>query len=524
VPDLAEVTERRLLLERKKRLLSQRELLRQDFGLCFYHPYSLKDGTPGPQERFHRAGAFKHRLWEAGNKGGKTHGGTAEDCAFLLGERPWYAKTDPARTLGIPQKPNVGLIIAAKWDKVGDLFTGQTSDPKTTGRVWQLLPRGFVKRTKRNHSGVISYIECYNGSILRFDTVQSFESDPGGSESSDYDFIHVDEPCPQGMYKAHARGLIPTDGKDWFLLTALKEPWIHDMFFPSRRIKFDASSAPLITGSKWAIRSSTYDNTTLTPEAIKDFEDSLTADERQCRIHGIPLELSGLVYKEFNWDTHVLQQVPVGWANYNDPPLSYTIYVAIDPHPQTPHAVLFLAVAPTGEWFLYDEIFVHCTIEELCKHINARLAQRIEEGGQVRYVPRFNPRTICDPYAFNTFPVLGRHGKHLTMADEFLEHGVVLTKATKALEQGILAVKSVLKTVNRLYVSPQLDETLSEFTHYAWDEKENKPKDENDHMMENLYRLVLEEPQWISSESTNFQMDELTIDRSDLSLPDFSLD
>jgi len=44
----------------------------------------------------------------------------------------------------------------------------------------------------------------------------------------------------------------------------------------------------------------------------------------------------------------------------HDPPPSYTIYLAVDPHPQTPHHVLLLAVAPTGEVFLFDEI--------LCPH------------------------------------------------------------------------------------------------------------------------------------------------------------
>jgi len=34
-----------------------------------------------------------------------------------------------------------------------------------------------------------------------------------GSESSDFDFVHVDEPCPEPMYKAAARGLIDRNGK-----------------------------------------------------------------------------------------------------------------------------------------------------------------------------------------------------------------------------------------------------------------------------------------------------------------------
>jgi hypothetical protein len=48
-----------------------------------------------------------------------------------------------------------------------------------------------------------------------------------------------------------------------------------------------------------------------------------------------------------------------------------------------------------------------------------------------------------------------------------------------------------------LVVSPWLEETLFEFGHWCWDTKENKPRDERDHAMENLGRLLLEEPKWV---------------------------
>lgn len=518
-----DLLERRLLLERKKHLLTKRLLLQKNFGLCFYQPYILEDGSQGPQDKFHRAGAFKHRLWECGNKGGKTHCATAEDCAWLLNERVWYPETDPARRVGIPQKPNSGLVIAQDWEQVGQNFTGETSDPKTSGRVWQLLPRGFIKHKKRNHSGVVNYFECMNGSILRFDTVKSFMTDPASAEEVDHDFIHVDVPCPQEMYNGHARGLIPTNGKDWFCLTMLKEPWIHDMFFPSRRSKEDL----VISENKWAHRSNTYQNTTLTKEAIKDFEDSLTEDERQCRILGIPLELSGLVFKEFDWERHVLQQIPLGWRAYDDPPIGATIYLAVDPHPQTPHHVLFLAVIPTGHLFLYDEIYIHCTIEELSEKINARLMTKIK-GQQVS---RFCVRQVADPAIHVTFPVLNaKSGKHFSMADEFAEHGLFLSKASKAREHAILETKRMLRANHLdghplLMVSPQLDETLFEFTHWCWDTRENKPKDERDHAMENLGRLLLEEPKWVNQgDNVNVEVQDEEFSNVPLDLEDLSLD
>lgn len=516
--------DQKLLLLRKRELLGRKALLQKQFGLHFYRPYALANGQPGPQDRFHRAGSFKHRLWEAGNRSGKSTGGVAEDVSWLLNARVFYPETDPARLVGIPQRPVKGLVIAADWDKVDEIFTSERGGE---GKLWTLLPRGFVKSKRRNHSGAIELVECVNGSTLRFDTVKSWSVNPMGSESSDYDFIHIDEPCPEQMYIAHSRGLIDRDGKDWFTATLLSEPWIHDMFYPSRR----SNETLRIDGPKWAQRSTTYDNTTLNEGAIADFEKSLTQDEIQCRMLGIPLELSGLVYKEFNWDTHVLQELPKDWPAYNDPPLGYTIYVAIDPHPQTPHAVLFLAVAPTGEWFLFDEIFWHGTIQDLSAKILARLVKLVWDKGVQVSRPRYNPCVICDPYAFNEFPVLGRNGKHLSMADEFFDAGLMITKSSKAREQGILAVKQVLRTPNKLYVSPDCEETLSEFTHWCWDTRAkdnapcNKPRDSNDHMMENLYRLVLERPFWQDPNSgKGLVLPDLVIDKAELELPDFSLD
>lgn len=491
--------------QQHKQLLVRRALLQKNYGLCFYKPDydpNTKTWGGGPQDAFHRAGAHKHRLWSAGNRSGKSTTGVAEDCSWLVGERVFYPSHDPARTVGLPNHPVRGLVIAADWDKVDEIFT---SERGTEGKLWSMLPRGFVKSKRRNHSGAIELVECINGSTLRFDTVKSWSVNPMGLESSDHDFVHYDEPCPEQMYKAISRGLIDRNGKDWFNLTPLTEPWIHDMFFPNRL----AENKLFESGSKWAQRSETKQNLTLTAEAMADYFDGLTEDERQCRMLGIPLELSGMVYKDFKWEKHVLKDLPLGWDCYSNPPAIYSVYYAIDPHPQTPHHVLFLAVAPTGQLFLFDEIFVHCPIDELSQKINQRVAGR------------FVVRSICDPLGFISHPIT-----NTSMVDGFGEHGIYLSKASKAREEGILRVQQLLRKGDALYVSPLLEETLFEFTHYCWDSKENKPKDKDDHAMENLYRLVLESPCYIDPDgnrSLSITDLEITSEGTSFDLPNLDL-
>lgn len=475
-------------------LLRKRALLQQDYGLCFYKPHDQQDA-------FHRAGAFKHRLWEAGNRSGKSTGGVAEDCAWLLGERVWYGQSDPARTLGIPNHSVKGIVICADWDKVDEIFT---SERGTLGKLWQMLPRGFVKSKRRNHSGAIELIECINGSTLRFDTVKSWSVNPGGMESSDFDFAHYDEPLPEKMWKAINRGLIDRDGKEWFALTPITEPWIHYNFYPARNTKENL----LISGNKWAQRSDTDQNPYLPKEAYDDYFSTLKPDEVEARRRGIPLALSGLVFKDFSYERHVLTSVPKGWNSYDDPPANYTVYYAIDPHPQTPHHVLFMAVAPTGQKFLFDEIFLHCTIDELSRCINQRVNGR------------FVLRAICDPLGFISHPIT-----NTSMVDAFGDNGIYLSKASKAREEATLRVQQELKKQDCIYVSPLLTETLTEFSMYCWDSKENKPKDENDHAMENLGRLVLESPTWVDPDGNkSLSIPEGDFSGLDLDIPNLNLD
>lgn len=491
-PDVQLLVQRKLELERRQLDLVKR------FGLLYYRPYKKQDN-------FHRAGNKKHRMYRAGNRSGKSTMGGAEDSAWLLGYRPWYREGDIARTLGIPQHPNKGLVITNDWDKVDEIWTSTA-----TGKIWGFLPDGFVTRSPKNHAGVIDTIECSNGSVLRFDVVESFKRSPQGSESSDFDFLHIDEPCPEAMYKANARGLIDRGGSDWFTLTPLMELWINDMFFPDDPRKHNDQI--------WAEIGSTYDNPYLSAAGIAEFESLLTEDEKQCRLHGLPLELSGLVYKEFKEDLHVFKHIPHGWRAYDDPPPEYIIYCALDTHPKTPHAVLFIAVGPSGPPIVYDEIFLHLGVQDLAACTLAKLRGR-------QYAP-----TKCDPSAWIEDPITGG-----SLAEALTQRGLPVLKSSKAKTFGILSLKSVLKRekpVGLMFV-PTVYRTLWEMKRYCYNPKTNEPVDKDDHMMENLYRLMINEPSWYDASTNAGEVTSEVIDgfqaspfnsRDDVVTQDFSLE
>lgn len=454
------------LLLREHLALQQKQLaLVKNFGLAFYRPFHK-------QSLFHSAGSFKYRMMRSGNRFGKSTMGCAEDCAWLLGARWWLPKDHPAFQLGIPLHGVKGLVITQDWDKVDEIW----SSPET-GKLWKMLPPDSVAGTHKNHSGAIDeVIVNFRGriSVLRFDTVESFKKNPGGQESSDWDFIHVDEPCPEAMFKAAARGLMDRNGKAWFTLTPLSEIWINDFFFPEN--PSDRRS------SAWAEIGDTRDNPYLTEEAIAEYEATLSDDERACRLNGIPLELSGLVYKEFSRSTHVLTQLPADWKSWDSPPPSWSHFAAIDPHPRTPHAVLFIAVGPHGTPIVYDEIFLNMTSEDLAKAVLKKLEGR--NHGPVK----------CDPIAWIEDPI-----SHASMARSFSQHGLFVVKASKSKEHGILHMRSVLKDPLGVRFVPTVHRTLWEISRYCYD-KENKPIDKDDHMMECMYRLFINNPSY--SEAT----------------------
>jgi hypothetical protein len=487
--DDSDVVERRLQALRAKALLQRRLQLKKDFGLAFYNPHT-------GQDKFHKAAGKKYRMVRCGNRYGKSTMGCAEDIAWCIGERPWYPKNDPARTLGIPQKPNKGLIITTDWDKVSEIWTNQDGLGASLGKIWQFAPKGAIVKHKRNHSGAIELLVWANGAILRFDTVESYKKNPMGSESSDWDFIHIDEPCPEDMFKANARGLMDRGGSAWFTLTPLSEFWINDMFFPRQ-----GDVSRFAPEKIWAMQGDTRDNPHLTKESIDDFLSLLTPDEAECRLKGIPLELSGLVYKDFKYDTHVLKELPKGWTDWATPPKDYIIYTAIDCHPQLPHAVLFVAVNQLGQTFIFDELWVKCSAEELAKLVLMKLA------------PFFYADVKCDPIAWINDPIT-----ESCIAEEFGKHGLFVQKASKSKTHGILKMMGEFRKPGKVWVCPTVQRFLFEINRYCYD-KTNKPIDKDDHMMECMYRLYINDPEWFNPDTNNAAVTEPVFNETNLDLP-----
>lgn len=493
----------------KKKVLKARKLKRiQDalkrkkavFGLPFYRPHYH-------QHKFHTNGDKKRRLAESGNRSGKSQMGVAEDCAWLLGERPWYKHSfdiytrdpnaqekrkvlrhegsvnHPYVKKGIPPVPNKILVLVNDNDIINEVFTGKT------GKVWEYLPEGFVTKKVKNNMGTTVALECENGSLLQFDTIKSYIINPQGHESKDWDAIHVDEPCPQDMWNANARGLLDRNGSAWFTLTPLREPWISEYFFPDDH---DADNRPeeffkdleldngeLLKAYSYALRWSMDENPYNSAEAIQSYLSTLDEDEREARRLGIPLAFAGMVYREFDkGGRHILEEVPKGWKDFDQPPKDCVIFASIDTHPKTDFHCLLMAVDSNDNMFLYDEIRTINDATSFAKALLPKLA-----GKRVGWIK-------CEPAAWIEDPV-----HHDCIQRDFAKNGLYVTKAAKDLRQGVMKVKAVLREERGFYVSPWLSGFRKEIRNYMFD-KNGKIKDKDDHYMECFYRLLYTIPKW----------------------------
>ena len=419
------------------------------------------------QEKFHVANSPTRAIF-GGNRSGKTTCGGLEFLFHVTRLYPdWYPE---AQRYKLPIKAR---IIAKDFMKgVGEVISPFLEE-------W--LDPSLIEKTQRNPMGIKIKYWLKNGSV--FD-ILTHEQSTEQFEGWKGHVAWFDEPPPRDKYVATLRGLVDFSGRNWLTLTPLTQPWIYDDIYT----KSDNKKIFVVTTD---IR----DNQHLTEEAIKLFEGSLTQEEKEARIHGRFMHLTGLIYKEFVPDVHICEppQIKKHW----------TRYMAVDPHERTPTAVLWIAVDPQERHWVYDELWLRdMDIEQIAYAIQA---QEADLKADVR---------LIDPHADKDNVAAGG----FNFRKELMRHGVFCQRANSDPMLGKARVRQVLtpryssiykSNVPTLRVSRLCTQTIFEFQHYIWDEyKRNKeeysaketPKKKNDHFMDCLRYIYNFGPRFIQPE------------------------
>ena len=472
----------KMLLSKEVELLRQMSEHKNDNKIYFL------EGFNPPQQRLFEAWQNPEKsvfTATGGNRFGKTFLGVHLVIATCIGFYPWFMNQSPDFILANGGKLDSGT----KNHPFNWILNPERKQPRKIrwiGQDWEshikqvilpaleeFWPKKRPVRKIRNQQGIqTKWIDEKSGSTI---DIMSNNQEVKVFEGWDGDLIVYDEPPKRDVRIANARGLVDREGRELFCMTLLNERWVYK----------DIIKAKLRNGQKdysiFNVTGETTDNVGfgITQRGVEKFAAKLTKEEYEARIKGVPAFMSTLVYPQYDPDIHLVKRFKV--------PLDWPICVAIDIHLREPQAILFIATAPDGRKYLVNEVFQNGDGTWIGEQV-ARCV--MDNGYRVDHV-------IVDPFAKSDYnngdTVFDKIQAVIRHYDMYLETG------SKDKVSGILAVRQHLLSENNmpsLFIFDDLQHTIGEFEGYCYDKNTRKPVDADDHMMENLYRLLLLDSKW----------------------------
>lgn len=481
--ELAKLNRIRAIQKEIRELKESIALRRKHYSIAYYSVKKnmatgeFEPGAPHKkQDGFHRDKSLI-RVASGGNRSGKSTAGINEDVAHALGYRPWLKKDDPDYKIPV-MVPNKGLICGESFgEQVAKVLVPKLLGDPERG-VPGAVPTEFLQGVKRNPAGIVTQIHFKNGSTI---FLQSYDQDVDLYESADYDWFHPDEPPPRPIWVAVQRGLADRRGRTWLTMTPLKEPWIYDEIYSRKDVGLHYFDIEDNLGFG------------LTREGIDQFASSLTEDEKEARLRGRYFHLTGLVYKDYGPRLR-LKRFPI--------PKHWGLWFHVDTHPRTPHHAVWMAVAPNGKKYICGELKNADKANRVQPFIEAiKTYERVKfDRGSDEVVRLIEPGSQApDPL---------HDGRSIW--DEFAERGLRCRPGSKNRDAGILLLQKELQTDEtygiepNIFVFDDLDGVDFEFRHYVWDDwskraaqgrtEKQAPKDRDDHFLEGIHRILLDEP------------------------------
>ncbi|MCP4613032.1 MAG: hypothetical protein GY845_30430 [Planctomycetes bacterium] len=379
-----------------------------------------------------------------GNRTGKTTLGVILAFSTMFGFYPW----DKDKTISFPHsKPRKVRIVGQDWEK--------HIKAVVVPELEKWWPKNRKLKKKKNNVGIDAHwSDIKTGSTLE---IMSNNQDSDLHEGWQGDLIYYDEPPKRDIRVANARGLVDRTGRELFCMTLLKEAWVDREVIKA----VDENGKP--DNTVHSIHAEIYDNVGfgITEEGVKQFAKTLTDDEKEARLKGIPSYMSGLVAKNFKRDKHLKERFQI--------PLDWPVDIAIDVHPRKEQAILFSATSPRNEKYLFREVWSHgdgtWIGEEIIRIVN-RSSLRVN-------------RVIIDPLAKSDS---NNDNTTYDKIDTVLgRHGYFLETASKEKDSGIIEINSHLKGPNNepsLFIFDDMVRTLFEIEGWMYDKETQKAKKE----------------------------------------------
>lgn len=344
------------------------------------------------QKQYNFHSSNKHtRLYIGGNRSGKTTGGVAEDCYWLM-------KRHPYRKLPLPEGPVRGRAVAV------DFNYGVAQILLPEFARW--LPPSFLINGswEDSYNREFRILTLANKSFIEF---KSYDQDLEKFAGTSRHFTHYDEEPPHHIYNECQARLVDTDGFCWLTMTPVEGmSWVFDdLYLPGTEGDDDID----------VIEVDMAENPYISEKAAERYLKTLSPDERKAREHGHFVQLGGRVFKEFNKEVHVVPAFI--------PPKDWEWYASVDHGYNNPTAWLWHAVSPKGNVVTFSEHYKsEMTVEQHAVVYHARCA------GFDRY-PDF---LVGDPALAQRNGVTGTN-----IFQEYAESGIYIAPGNNDVASGI---------------------------------------------------------------------------------------
>ena len=329
------------------------------------------------------------------------------------------------------------------------------------------LPRPAYKGSKEGHSYLQRF--KFNGGS-EFD-IFTFDQDPQQGESINLSWAIVDEPMSRRHWGA-LKSRFTMGGVIFLLLTPLEGAgWYHDELETPERLGTDVFAMQAHTEDACVIHGVRGH---LPHEYNENIKKEFDEDEREARLNGGYLYLSGRIYKVYSRETHEFPELMDYWSECWEKG-KWSLYNIIDPHDRKPFAIGWYAVFPNDDVITIaeypDQPFHKLTSSSLSTKDYAKIIKATEEElgrpAQVR---------LIDPN-FGNSPKKGG----ASVKQEFAELGLLYSDPPDAMTEGHIAVKTLLgKPADNIrpkfYVLSHCINHSYGMSHYAYSENRDERK------------------------------------------------
>jgi hypothetical protein len=248
--------------------------------------------------------------------------------------------------------------------------TGESAEVKNTQypefKKW--CPPFLIKKDITHRRPTMILKDIFGGADIIIEFVsynQSVQSTAGQQRVSCW----LDEQAPPAFYEEQRPRLLKEDGDFVISCTpADRISYLYDEVFEKARIYYRTKAiankfkCPQVeeTGSPndiAVIQAATDDNPVLSKDDIDALMDEWAddPDRLDIRRYGIFKQVSGRIYKLFDWKVHLIQEED--WQRYfpQGIPMSYNHFDGIDYHESVNWACGICSISPTNELFIWDE-------------------------------------------------------------------------------------------------------------------------------------------------------------------------